>query len=308
MPVSRYPNGFANGVDILGMPVNAAFAGNVFWVNSTGGADTGKGTRQSPFATLDYAIGRCTANNGDIIVLMPNHTETITGASGITFDVAGVTVVGMGTYNQRPRFLMDGGTTVTAVISAADVTVQNCVFAAGHADIVTCFGVTGVGAHLDRCEFTENVATENFLTPIKATGTTNNEADGLKVTNCRWVGVDASGVEFIELNADVADLVVVGNQVLQDAATASRLILCATGKDIQKGVIVGNMVTVGNTSGALLISNDTSANSGVVADNYIGHHDTAGEAVGPAAGMRWFENRATAADDATGYVLPAVDS
>ena len=104
MPISNYPNGFSQGVSILGMPVLNSYAGSVFWVNSSGGSDGNKGTRERPFGTLDYAIGKCTANKGDIILVAPNHAETITGASGITFDVAGITVVGMGNYNQPPRF------------------------------------------------------------------------------------------------------------------------------------------------------------------------------------------------------------
>ena len=94
--LSSYPSGFPGGVAIQGMPVLNTYGGNVYWVNSSGGGDGNKGTRQRPFATLDYAIGRCTANNGDVIMVMPNHAETITGAGGIALDVAGVTVVGMG--------------------------------------------------------------------------------------------------------------------------------------------------------------------------------------------------------------------
>src|SRR3990167_8953647 len=104
--LSSYPNGFGGGVLDRVLPLATIFGGNIYWVNSNTGANTGKGTRERPFATLDYAIGRCTANNGDIIMVMPNHAETITGAGGLTFDVAGITVIGMGSYNNRPRFLM----------------------------------------------------------------------------------------------------------------------------------------------------------------------------------------------------------
>ena len=92
--LTSYPNGFPGGVAIHGMPVLNTYSGNVYWVNSASGGDGNKGTRARPFATLDYAIGRCTANNGDIIMVMANHAETITGVAGIALDVAGVTVIG----------------------------------------------------------------------------------------------------------------------------------------------------------------------------------------------------------------------
>jgi|TARA_R110000765_G_scaffold142115_1_gene243244 hypothetical protein len=308
MPISNYPNGFSQGVSILGMPVLNSYAGSVFWVNSNGGSDGNKGTRERAFGTLDYAIGKCTANKGDIILVAPNHAETITGASGITFDVAGITVVGMGNYNQRPRFLMDGGTTVTAVISAADVTLSNMVFASGHADVVTCFGVTAVGSWFDQIEFSDNAANENWLSCIKGTGTTDNEADGMRVTNCRWVSPDAGGLEMIEWNSDVSESVLSGNTILCDGATACKLLLVATGKSIQEIVCIDNNVVIGNTAGDLLIDNDSTDNTGIVANNLIGHHDTASEVLVDIDGVRQFGNLGTATDTASGYVLPAIDS
>lgn len=289
------------------MPGGLPLGANYFFVDSATGSDGNPGTWEDPFATLDFAIGQCTANKGDVIVVKPNHSETITGAGGITADVAGITIVGLGQGDQRPRFLMDGATTVTFVVSAADVTVRNCVFAAGHADIVTCFNITGKNAWIDSCEFVENVATENFLTEIKATSTTNNNADGLKVTNCRAITVDASALEFLEVNADLDRLVFTGNFISKDGATGGVGILCATGKDLTSAQITHNQVLSGATSGAILVNSDTSANTGIVAYNVIGHHDTASAAPIDLTGARIFENYAVGVDDASGLLLPAVD-
>ncbi len=306
MGISHYPNGFANGVSILGMPVLNAYAGDVYWVNSATGSNGNKGTRDRPFSTLDYAIGRCTANNGDVIMVMPNHAETITGAGGITADVAGITIVGLGTFNQRPRFLMDGATTVSFVISAADVTVQNLVFASGHADVVTCFDVTGVGATLVGLEFVNNVVDENFVTEVKATGT-DNTADGLTIIGCRAYTVDAAGAEFLEVTGDLNALTFQKNFISKDAGTAAGAILCATGKDLTNCLITNNYLISGATSGALFVNSDTAANSGIVADNRIGHHDTAAAVPIDLSGARIFQNYALGVDDASGLLLPAVD-
>jgi len=56
-----------------------AAGGNVFWVSSTTGTDSAGYGRNpdAPVATLDYAIGLCTASKGDIVYLMPGHAENI---------------------------------------------------------------------------------------------------------------------------------------------------------------------------------------------------------------------------------------
>jgi hypothetical protein len=109
------------GVPTMGMGGGIpATTGNVFFVDSGNGSNGNTGQADNPFATLDYAIGKCTANNGDIIVLGAGHAETVSGASGITFDVAGVTVVGLGEGASRPTFTFSA-TASTIVISAASV-------------------------------------------------------------------------------------------------------------------------------------------------------------------------------------------
>jgi hypothetical protein len=296
-------------VSIREVPALVTFSGKVFWVDSATGSNGNKGTQSRPFATLDYAIGRCTANNGDTIIIKENHAETVTGVGGIAADVAGITIIGLGNFDQRPRFLMDGAATVTFAISAADVKIQNCVFAAGHADVVTCFAITAKGAWIDACEFVNNVVDENFVTPIKATSTSDNNADGLRVTNCRWMSVDAASAEFIEANADILGLVVFGNFVAHEG-TASPLVLFATGKDMQYGQIMWNFLSHKMTANELLVNIDTSANSGIIAHNRVGHADvTTTHDLGiDALGCRLFDNLSTSTDSLSGFVMPAIDA
>ena len=67
-----------------------ATTGEIYYVNSGTGANAVGGitgsngnnglSPKTPFATIDYAIGRCTANRGDTIYVMPGHWETLTTA------------------------------------------------------------------------------------------------------------------------------------------------------------------------------------------------------------------------------------
>jgi hypothetical protein len=300
----RARNFIANGVNVLGSDFTT---GNTFYVSSA--VSNGDGlTPASALSTIDAAIGLCTANKGDRIYVLPNHEETITTAAGIAADVAGVSIIGLGNYNQRPRVLLDGATDVTVAVSAADVTFHNIVFASGHADIVTCFNITAAGCTLSALEFVNNVVDENFLTEIKATSTTDNNADGLTVVGCRAFTVDASALEFIELNADINAMVVRNNFVCKDAATAGKFMLCATGKDVTNCHIENNRLVTGMTAGDLFIDNDTTANSGIVAWNFVGHHDTAGAVPFDCDGVRLFQNYAVSDDTTQGVLFPAADT
>jgi hypothetical protein len=305
--ISNYPGGFNHGLTLRNVPLAIAHPGNVFWVDSGAGSDGYKGTYARPFATLDYAIGQCAASNGDIIYMKPGHAEDVAAASSITVDVAGVAIIGLGSGALRPTFSFQAAAS-TIVISAASVSMVNMICAASFADVLAGLVVTAASVTLDSIEFTDEAAALNWLSPIKATGTTDNEADNLSVTNCRWSSIDAAGLEFVEINADLTGGIFNDNFVSCDAATACKLILVATGKDLRDLMCIGNYVVLGNTAGDLLIDNDTTANSGMVAHNRIGHHDTAGEVLVDADGVRQFDNLGTATDTASGYLLPAVDS
>lgn len=261
-----------NGVDYEPGAGQTVTLGNKWYVDSATGSDSNVGNLiEGPFATIGAAITAATANQGDIIYLLPNHAETITGAGGIALSKAGVSVVGLGVGQNRPRFLMDAGTTVTCTITAADVHIENVIFAAGHSEIVTCLGITAGGAEIIDCEFVENTTDENFLTEIKCTSTSDNNADGLTVIGCRAISVDSSALEFIEVNADIKGLWVDGNFISKKGSAVGYCVLMATGKDLQDYRIVNNHIVGAAAAVDLLVSQDTgSANWGIADDNRYG--------------------------------------
>ena len=297
----------ASGANVLSQP--EFLTGNVFYVNSSVSV-AGDGTSPQ-FATdsLDTAIGLCTANNGDKIIVMPNHSETITGAGGIAADVAGITILGLGRGKQRPRFLMDGADTVSVTVTAADVTIANLEFAAGHADVATCFDVDAAGFHLLGCKFFDNVATENFLAIVTSGSATDNVCDGMVICHNYWYSPDASATFFIDHTGDVDELIIEHNNVLLPAGTGSELLNVAAGDDMQGVSIKWNFLQHVMTSGELFISNNQSDNSGIIAHNRIRHADVTGaHDLGiDALGCGLFDNLSTSTASVSGFVLPAID-
>lgn len=284
--------------------------GRVFYVHNGDGGDQSYGTKKDPLKTLDVAIGKCKANNGDVVILLPGHFETITGAGGVTADIAGITILGVGHGNDMPTLLMDGAATVTFAVTAAGVRVSHLRFKAGHADIVACIAATKNHLWVDDCEFVENVATENFLTEIKHTSTANGDGDGLRVTNCRVVSADAAALEFIEINATASDVIVTGNFVTKPASTSGQLIVVAAGKILTGAEIAWNKLQNAMTANELFFSSDGTTNTGVAYDNYCAHRDvTTTHDLGlESSGIDIFNLWSTSTAALQGGVIPAADT
>lgn len=145
---------FPDGITSMGVPLpngsGPPLAHNVFFVSNRsgdGGNDANPGTMAQPWSTLDYAIGRCTAGRGDLIMVMEGHAETLATASAIAADVAGITIWGMGSEDSRPIFTFSA-TAATFAISAANVTIVNIVGKPSIDSVVSPFLITGAGCTL----------------------------------------------------------------------------------------------------------------------------------------------------------------
>lgn len=169
MAISNYPAGFANGVTVRGLPLLNAYPGQVFWVHSGTGSDGNKGNFDRPFSTIDYAIGRCTASRGDIIMVKAGHTETISAAAGIALDVAGVAIIGTGTGGLRPTINFTA-TTSTFAISAANCTVYNLLFTGGIDAVVSPLVISAADVSILNSEYRDvtGQCTDGILTTAAA--------------------------------------------------------------------------------------------------------------------------------------------
>ena len=287
--------------------------GKDIFVDSVTGVDTSDGlTPDRALATLDAAFNLCTADKGYQIFVLPLHAETITGAAGIAHDVAGVSVYGLGRGGQRPTFLMDASDAVTYKISANDAKVSNLILKSGFLNVVTAIDVQiATWAWIDRIQFTNNTTSENFLTCIKSGTTTDNQCDGLKVTNCKWLQIDAGSLEFIEILGDLDHLWVTDNHIQHEGTGVGSLITMTAGDDLAYAVIMRNFVrTKDNASVVGILTSNQTDSTGIIADNLVAGLDVAGEviATGENTGMYNFRNFTTPGVTLGGYELPAVDS
>jgi len=292
---SNYPNGFTNGVTIRGVPLLQVHPGEVFWVNGSsvlakngvGGSDGNRGTYREPFATIDYAIGKCTASRGDIIAVMPGHTEDIAAAAGIALDVAGVAIVGLGAGSLRPQITFSA-TGSTFTVTAANVSLSNLQFDAQVAECVTGLSLSAAadGFSMENCTSTENAndGTHNFVDVITlATG-----CNDLSWKGCTFIGNDANNDAFITGVAH-DQFYIDDCRFYANVAQAAAAGLVDSSGNVTNAEIKNSSFR-SNIDGALWVDFNGAANGGVIKNCVVSSIDTAGAtSTGDFTGGHFFE-------------------
>jgi len=298
---------------IQGMGAQGPFMGEVHYVAKSGiQARTWLDSRVAGdrlHKTLDDALAGCISSRGDVIYVCPYHTETITGAGGITSDKIGVGIFGLGRYDARPTFLMDGANTVTALFTAADTTMENLKFHAGHADIAIWGKVTAKGVRIANCYWEENTANENWVDLIHA-GTADNDYDGLEIISNEINLTDDAHVTVIDLLKDNQDVKIIGNKITGDFNASPFAPIYMADNEIAKNIqVFGNLIhNLHDADAATGISMVEAVSTGWMMYNHCYALDVAGEtpfltgATGIYCSKNYYSYQATL----SGFEFPAI--
>ena len=301
---SNYPGGFAQGVTIKGIPLTVTNPGKVFWVGGTalapggvGASDGNDGSYRRPFSTIDYAVGKCTANRGDIIMVMPGHSEDIGAASALDLDVAGVAVIGLGTGTDRPD-LNFSATAGTVELAADNVTLYNLTLTADVSAVVVGVNVDGDGVTIDNCEFNFNATGDDFKTMIDA-----DTVSGFTLSNSRLIAEDNVAGAVTGLRFDtVTQGVVKGNFFIGEWSTAA--IKGEGAADVQ-ALFADNYIYNADTTGGEGIDLDA-ASTGMIVNNRLGSlFPTAPETTFDPGSCLCLENYIVNAINESGILVPA---
>jgi len=252
----------SRGVPTMGLGAGL-FKGNAYHVDSghANTSDSNAGTDPSrPLATLDAAIGKCTANNGDVILVAEGHSETVATAAAIDFDVAGVTCIGLGKGAARPTFTLSAvGSTVE--LAAASVHLENCLFTTSAA-VTIMLDVNATDCMVLNNEFRMLTG----VTAIDVDGGAANACDRTKIIGNIFDGSTDGPDEAIHLN-EVADSVVISGNIaygLFDDACIHN----PTGSILTWLFITDNVLV--NTTAASHSIELVSACTGLIANNRCG--------------------------------------
>lgn len=210
---------FPNGVSSFGMPVLPGVpptTGVVRFVHAGTGSDDNDGlTPGAPLATINAAVDLCTADQGDVIIVMPGHAENIASATSLVLDVAGIAVIGLGWGRLRPT-LSFTATASRIPISANNVLVQNLLLLGAVADIVSGVTITGDDVILRGVEMASGSAILEFLQFLDIDAAARWRLEGVRIIASATAGTNTG----IRIDA-TADGVIDGCEVRGDFTTAA---------------------------------------------------------------------------------------
>lgn len=275
---SNYPNGFANGVTIRGLPIAQLHPGKQFWVNSTAilppeskaPSNANKGTFKEAFSTITYALTQCVASRGDTINVMPGYTEDIATAAAEAWNVAGVAIVGLGAGNLRPQLSFTAAA-ATHTITAANMSFVNIQWVANFADVAIGVDVSAVdGLSFENCWFTEAGTDLNYVNTVDlATG-----ADDISFRGCTWITGDASNDAHITGVAHDGFYLEDCTFMTNVAQTTAHGQVDTSGN--VTNAVIRNCRFRSNIDGALHVDFNGTANSGFVSGCHFSSLDVAG--------------------------------
>ena len=242
-------------------------AGSIFYVDSGVDGTTGV-TPATAVGTLDEGVNLCTADAGDVIVVMPGHNEALTAADGVDCDVNGITVIGMGRGQNKPTFDYDNANG-EFVIGAHSVTIINLRFRVSANATTKAIDVESAGDDfaIINCEFGyAETASDEFASAIIVGDTAN---DGL-IKGCTFRAGGQAAVQAIYIDADIVGITIEDNDIWGDYSKANIFIEEASDDVIIRRNLLFNGTMGGDGEiGEVEVLEAADSTAGLVANNLI---------------------------------------
>jgi hypothetical protein len=217
------------------------------------------------FDDIDSAIGACTADRGDVILVAPGHTETITGTD-ITLDVAGVSIIGLGEGTLQPQIKHNHADAEVSV-AANNCTIENIRFTADVTGVKVAIEIEDgvVGTTVRGCRFdVVTTGTDEFLVSVRT-----NDASNRATIDGNFFNMGLGGaVAAVSFTKDTDETVVRNNTVMGDYSTAciEGITTLSTNVDIDGNLLINGLTgALGTEPGIQLLTGST----GVIRNNYI---------------------------------------
>ncbi len=296
--LSVYPKGFPNGISIRGMSILNTYSGNVYWVGSgtANASNSNKGdTPERPFATITYVLSnKVTANNGDIIMVKPGHTEDM-GNTSITMSTGGVAIVGLGVGSNRPTFTWGTNSTKIQVIGNNN-TFKNLYFdMTGAGSVSTGIDIDANYTTLEDCEILQSDSSGQCNMAIDVGTSAATVINKLKV-----VANTASPQAAINISDTAAQLVV--SDCWIDGNYGSATISNPSGAVATNLLIKDNFLR--NQKSAVIALDLNSACTGILSGNV--YHSNVGSSTGAVdpGSMFSYQNYSVSAVDKSAVLSP----
>jgi hypothetical protein len=241
--------------------------GNVYYACSVNGTDaTSSGfSPENPFASIAFAVLQCAADNGDLVMVLPGHIESVATAGQVNMSVAGVTVRGWGVGRQRPQIKWTN-TAGTWTITAARCVVENIWFTPGTVGAVNFMTVSAADCAIRNCEFElANGSASNTGQSILTTAA----ADRLKIEDNDFKPTGANGTGLLAISLVGGNAIRIRRNVIQGKFGSGVGGITGATTDSLDLVVDGNIITNRTASSTKAITL-TSGTTGSVSNNRLG--------------------------------------
>ena len=274
--------------------------GDVWFVKSGTGTDgAGYGRNpDAPFATVDYAIGNCTANQGDVIYVLPGHAETLDAATDCVLDVAGVKVVGLGWGTTKPVLTFSTTDSIVS-ITAANCWLENIRLVGAVDNIVTgiSIGALADGCTLKDIEIVDGATNKEFLIGVNVvTACHDVTIDGLK-----FFGLAGGGTGAIVF-AGASDRSIVRNCYIQGTWATALLDISGAAS---KGYFIHDNLLVNEDATNGLVIKGHATNTGLVTRNIVAGTKNNTETINTPGTLHFAENYGTDTVATSGILTPS---
>lgn len=183
------------------------------FVHSSGVADGDQSfLRDRPIlTTLNAALAYCRSGKGDVVYVLPGHTENVASADAMSNLVAGTQIIGCGTGAERPTFTWSiAGSTF--LFDVANVKLTNCILnlepGTGTVTVAAPITVSGAGCEISNCLIRTSTDANNKTTQ----GMTVTGDDFRFIGNLVYGATAGECTAFMDLNA-AHRLVMIGNYI-----------------------------------------------------------------------------------------------
>lgn len=196
--------------------------GEIMWCGDSGDAAFTKMKSRvqaaNLFTDLDIAVGACVANRGDIIVCMEGFNFSVGSAGALDLDVAGITIVFLGTGTSQAKITFETAVTADMDIDAADITLVRPKFVAGIDSLQGPIDVNSTDFTIIDGEYHDAADIETIDGVVATSGATRLKINGYKffcgaeTGDLKQSHIQLNGCDDIDLsNIDIRGDFFVGN-------------------------------------------------------------------------------------------------
>ena len=294
-------------ITLNGSRITFSATSTVYYVRSTTGSDTmGNNYGLSfdkPWATVDYAINNTEADVGDVIIALPSHAETFTGADGFDADVAGISIIGIGSGTDMPTFTF-GHANATIAVGAANVRFENLRFLAGITAVTIGIAVEKAGDDFTMfgCVFPEPAASaSDFIDAIDLEDDSGGPSNTRILYNEYYHMGGVGPAHFLDAGNSVnSGLQVVGNILWGEFSVAA---IWSDTHDLRVLIKDNNVIQMTSTEHAIEFTGNA---TGFIDGNRV-FTDAEGTSIDPGI-MNIGVNYVSTAVDVSGVVYPTEDT